>query len=268
MHEVFRQNVLHRLTQKHSLFSFWSALVYPYTLIVISWAALVLLDTTHQLQWLDHDYLLTTIHLPWLLVAGVFLAGWQVMMIAMMLPALLPLVAQIDSSRPDIVSRWKLQATFLGSYALVWTLFAISVFIGDSAIHWLVSHWFWLSSHVWLIGTSILLLAGLFQWSPYKKTALSSCSATDLTFLRSSRTLLCTAWRLGIRYGRACFGSCWVLMLAMIAMGMKSLFIMTVGSVIILAEKNSSAHLSIRVAVGILCLGLAVVWGISAGHIR
>ena len=58
------------------------------------------------------------------------------------------------------------QAVFLAGYAVVWAAFALVAFLGDTQIHWLVHHWFWLDTHAWVIGATTFAIAGSVPVQP------------------------------------------------------------------------------------------------------
>src|SRR5690606_12577857 len=63
----------------------------------------------------------------------------------------------------------------VAAYFAVWTGFAAAALGADAGLHWLVDRWPWLAARPWLIGGSVLLLAGGFQFSPQKEQCLSEC---------------------------------------------------------------------------------------------
>lgn len=97
-----------------------------------------------------------------------FLAAWLVMVVAMMLPASLPVVRafQVESrglGRPGLAV-----AAFLGAYGIVWGVFGFLAFTGDYALHQVVDATPWLAEHPWLIEAGVLALAGGYQFLPIK----------------------------------------------------------------------------------------------------
>lgn len=64
----------------------WTEVLCSLALVIIAWGIILFAFSTHQTALIDHDYLLRVSHLPWLLALGLFLASWQIMTIAMMLP--------------------------------------------------------------------------------------------------------------------------------------------------------------------------------------
>jgi predicted metal-binding membrane protein len=234
-------------------------LALPFTLLLFAWVVILIGDSTHQLQLLDHDFLLRSSHFPWLLALVLFLLAWQLMNLAMMLPSTLPLVSALSNGSTRYKTCWTIQSRFIVAYSLVWTLFALVAFVGDTAIHTLVRTWGWLALHSWLIGTLILCMAGLFQFTPIKRQALQHCFATFHLKTVVSRH----SFHVGLQYGWFCVGSCWALMLALFALGMKSPLIMALASGLILVEKGLPGGQRFSMFIGLLCLLLAAMWWVG-----
>jgi hypothetical protein len=62
------------------------------------------------------------------------------------------------------------------------------------------------------LSAALLMIAGVFQFTPLKQACLRACR-TPLGFLLTDwRDALCGAARMGIRHGLYCLGCCWALM--------------------------------------------------------
>ena len=92
---------------------------FPGCLIVIAGAWLIMLvaQSTGNAALLHHQALVEGGPPPWIAVP-IFLVGWQVMIVAMMLPASLPSLGRVlrESGAPG--SAGKALATFLASYGI------------------------------------------------------------------------------------------------------------------------------------------------------
>ncbi|WP_046468540.1 DUF2182 domain-containing protein [Allosalinactinospora lopnorensis] len=164
-----------------------------------------------------------------------FIAGWQVMIGAMMLPSTVPVVEEFTRTRNGR-SRGGL-AVFLAAYFAVWTVFGVAALSGDAAVHHLAHNWHWLEERPSLVAAAVLVLAGAYQFLPVKRRCLAEC--------RSPAGLLDTdgrpdagAWRPGVRHAIACLGSSWALMLVMFAVGVHTLWVVAALTVVLLAEKT------------------------------
>jgi predicted metal-binding membrane protein len=235
-------------------------LYWPWVLVAAAWAVALLATLTHQTYLIDHDYLLEQSHLPWPATLAIFLAVWQVMTIAMMLPSSMPMVYMlVYASRRQARPR-ATQAAFLAGYAVVWTAFAVAAFLGDSLIHRLVDRWPWLNANSYLIGVITFAVAGAFQFSPLKERCLTACRSPFGFFVRYYRKGVGAAWRLGLRHGAFCLGCCWALMLVMFGVGVGSLVWMAALAGVMVVEKTSPGGQRLSPFVGIALVVLAAVW--------
>ncbi len=247
-----------------TFFSTWRDItfVFPLLLIMLAWASILGAFAAHQQILFNHDYLLQTSHLPWIIALVIFLVCWQVMLLAMMLPSVLPLLLLMrDGLRTARVCWWR-QIFFMFGYALVWTGFALFAFLSDTGIHWLVAHWLWLYLHSWMIGTMLLAVAGIFQMTPGKQWCLQRCCFPYDTYLPTVRQETKVMWGQGMRYGRYCLGSCWALMFVQFGLGMSSFLWMALGAMLLVVEKGVPTRYRFSHMVGVMFLLLALLWAL------
>jgi len=234
--------------------------IWPWLVVVAAWTLALLAVLTHQTFLMNHYYLLVESHLPWLVALVIFLAGFQIMTVGMMLPSSMPMVSMmVHASRQQNHTRL-IQAAFLAAYALVWTAFALAAFLGDTQIHRVVNSWPWLAQHSWLIGVATFALAGGFQFSPLKQSCLKQCRSPFSFFVRYYRKGVKGAWHLGLRHGMFCLGCCWALMLVMFGLGVGSMVSMAALTGVMVVEKTYPSGQRLRPVIGIVLLLLAVVW--------
>ncbi len=234
--------------------------IWPWVLIIAAWTVALLAALTKQTSLINHNYLLTQSHLSWLAALVVFLASWQVMTVAMMLPSSIPLIYIVVYASRRQRHPWAAQATFIAGYAVIWTAFALAAFLADTLVHRLVSSWFWLYMHSWLIGAATFAIAGGFQFSPLKEHCLKQCRGPLSFFAHYYRQGVGAAWHLGLRYGVFCLGCCWALMLVMFGVGMGSLVWMAVLTGVMLAEKTFPGGQRLSPVLGLVLLLLAALW--------
>jgi predicted metal-binding membrane protein len=132
----------------------------------------------------------------------------------------------------------------------------------DHLLHAAVGRAAWLRAHIWLLGAGILALAGLYQFSRWKRACLDVCR-TPQSFLAThwlGRREPAQAFRLGARHGIFCVGCCWSLMLLMFVVGAGSVGWMLALGMVMAIEKNVSwgRRLSAPVGVALLCWGAAI----------
>lgn len=234
--------------------------ILPWILVIVAWTVVLLAVLTKQTYLINHTYLLTQSHLSWIVALIVFLACWQVMIVAMMLPSSMPLVYIVVYASRRQQYPWIIQGAFLAGYALVWTAFALVAFLADTLVHWLVSNWFWLYMHSWLIGATIFAIAGGFQFSPLKEHCLKQCRNPLRFFMRYYRKDAGASLSLGLRHGVFCLGCCWALMLVMFGVGTGSIVWMAVLTGVMVIEKIYPRGQRHSLVIGILLLLLAVLW--------
>jgi predicted metal-binding membrane protein len=119
----------------------------------------------------------------------------------------------------------------------------------------------WLSVNSWVLGAGILVLAGIYQFTPLKYHCLDKCRS-PLSFImghwtgKSERT---QALRLGLHHGIFCIGCCWSLMLLMFAVGSGNIGWMLILGTLMAVEKNLSWGRRLSKPLGVLLL----VWGVA-----
>lgn len=195
---------------------------------------------------------------------AVFVSGWSVMVIAMMLPSSLPLISMFRSMSRGREDHNLLVALLIIGYLTVWSLFGVAVFFGGWALQEAVSHSGWLSANAWALGAGVLSLAGLYQFTPLKYKCLDKCRS-PFTFMaehwRGSREKL-RSFTLGAHHGLFCVGCCWSLMLLMFLVGSAgALLWMLVLGAVMAVEKNAPWGRRIGVPLGVVLLGAGLTFG-------
>ena len=237
-------------------------------MIALAWLALWAWGESPYGRFLDHRALEGVVAGDWA-VPPVAVAGWLLMIVAMMLPTSLPLIglfAALTRRRPD---RWRLVGLLVAGYLAIWTLFGLVVHLGDAALHAALSRSAELTDNAWAIGAATLFLAGLYQFTPLKYHCLDQCRA-PLGFIMArwrGHAEGRQAARLGLAHGLYCLGCCWSLMLLMFAVGMGNLGWMLMLGAVMAAEKNLPWGRKFSPALGLalLALGTLVLLG-GLGH--
>jgi predicted metal-binding membrane protein len=233
---------------------------WPWVVTALAWGVALVATLLHLRFLLDHHWLIEASGLPWLAALIVFLACWQVMTVAMMLPSSLPMIRLMTYAARQQERTAKVTSAFLTGYAAVWTAFALAAFTGDTLIHRAVDHSHWLAAHSYLIGTATFALAGAVQFTPLTERCLSACRSPLGFFSRYYRAGVGGAWRLGLRHGLFCLGCCWALMLVMFGVGIGSLVWMAALAGVMTIEKAVPGGRRIVPLVGVALLLLAGLW--------
>ena len=192
-------------------------------------------------------------------LAVLFVAGWTLMTVAMMLPTSLPFVALFHSFVRARPNRARLTALLVLGYLGIWTAFGLAAHLGASRLDSLTQRG-GLQANAWAIGAGTVLLAGAYQFSPLKDRCLEKCRS-PLAFLMEhwhGGGAKAEAVRLGVRHGLYCLGCCWSLMLLMFAVGVGSLGWMLALGAVMAAEKNAPWGRRLTAPLGAVLL----VWGI------
>ncbi len=165
---------------------------------------------------------------------------WTIMMVGMMLPAAAPMILLYDRVRERQEAKGASLAgtgVFALGYLAAWALFSL----GATAAQWgleraaLLSPMM-VSASPWL-GGGLLILAGLYQWTPLKNACLVHCRS-PITFLaHHSRPGRVGAFRMGLHHGLYCVGCCWVLMALLFVFGVMNLLWIAALAIFVLLEK-------------------------------
>ena len=166
-------------------------------------------------------------------------AMWVVMMIGMMLPSAAPtllLYAAVVRKSPECASAHSRVYAFATGYLLIWTAFSLLA----TVLQRLLADWTLLSpmmeSRGWL-GGALLILAGIYQLTPFKRSCLQSCRSPAGFIARHWQPGAAGALRLGIAHGIFCLGCCWALMLLLFVGGVMNLWVIAALTFFVLLEK-------------------------------
>jgi predicted metal-binding membrane protein len=227
-----------------------------------AWLGLYLWDTSPYGRYLHHE---TPDGLGTPLDLGLFVVGWALMIVAMMLPTSIPLVATFGA----LVGRRRRPRLLVGlvilGYLATWTAVGLVAWVGDRFVHAAVDAVPWLDAHPQYVLGTTFLVAGIYQFSQLKYRCLDECRS-PLGFIlnrwqgRSERR---EAFRMGVAHGLFCVGCCWSLMLVMFAVGLGSMVWMLAIGAVTAIEKNTPWGRRLARPLGALLLlaGLSVVGG-------
>jgi predicted metal-binding membrane protein len=199
----------------------------------------------------------------WPGAAAAFIGMWTVMMIAMMLPALVPMLMRYRASitAPSPARRDALTGRVAVGYFLTWILFGALVYPGGAAIAAATMRSPLLAGAVPLIGGVTLLIAGALQLSAWKSRQLACCARPSTC--RSLRVDAVGAWREGMRLGAHCLLCCAPLTAALFVLGVMDLIVMTLVTLAISAERlaPAGAHAAKIVGIVLVTLGAMTIGG-------
>jgi predicted metal-binding membrane protein len=221
---------------------------------------------------------------------SLFTATWTVGMAAMMFPAITPMVLlynrligagdnatqtqeQTDETlmveeKPKYNNKnsHSLKLTlFVTCYLAVWALTGIALLLGWSIPMNSLSVVSGKHQLVGIIFGVVLILSGLYQFSPLKTKCLGYCESPMSFFMRRWRNGIWGAVRMGTYHGLYCLGCCWPYFLLMVALGWMNVLWMGLFAAIIFGEKIWSRYgiwIARITGTGFVIIGLFTMLGI------
>ncbi|MCT7656881.1 DUF2182 domain-containing protein [Mycobacterium deserti] len=184
-----------------------------------------------------------------------FLVAWVAMMVAMMFPAVLPVVRLYN--RAAAKGRAAPVSFFVGGYIVLWSALGIPAFFAWSRLNEPLAQ-----GTPWAgrVAGVVAVAAGVYQLTPLKSVCLRHCRSPMSFFLRHGKHLDRPAGALlaGGRHGLFCVGCCWMLMALLVAFGAMQLAPMVILAVLILLEKAAPFGEQIARGAGAVLLALGV----------
>jgi predicted metal-binding membrane protein len=152
---------------------------------------------------------------------------WWIMMIAMMLPSATPTIllsAALNRRSSGATPPYGNAAVFTLGYLLAWALFSMAAVLA----HWLLEQAGVLSmlmeSASRTLSGLLLILAGGWQFTPFKNSCLTHCQSPVQFLVRNRRPGNRGALLMGLHHGGYCLGCCWFLMALLFVGGVMNLY--------------------------------------------
>jgi len=227
------------------------------SLVGVAWCALGIWDRSPYARYLGHQQLGELGAGSLLLPIALYLVGWVLMTVAMMLPTTLPLLEVFRRLVAQRGDRVLLVMLVIAGYLAVWLGFGIAAHGADWIVHEMVERSAGLEANAWVIGAATLFMAGAFQFSRLKYRCLDKCRA-PLSFVTEywrGRHERRNAFLLGIHHGVFCVGCCWALMLLMFGVGVGNVAWMLALGAVMAVEKNVPWGRKLSAPVGLALLG-------------
>jgi predicted metal-binding membrane protein len=188
--------------------------------------------------------------------AALFLGMWTVMMVAMMLPSVMPAVALHRRLLDMRASRGELghgsNFLLLFGYFAVWTAFGGAVYMLGAAIVTVAMHSVRFSRAIPAATGLALATAGIYQLTSWKQVCLSHCRSPLEFFSRRHIRSRVDSMIFGLHHGWYCAACCWALMLIQLVLGVMNLPLMAAVAGVICLEKLWRHGPRLAVAVGIV----------------
>lgn len=165
---------------------------------------------------------------------------WAIMMAGMMLPSAAPvilLVEKLNQQRKRRHSSYAPSLYFMLGYLLAWSFYSAVITLVQYALHHLSLLNSMMVSANSTFTAILLLIAGVYQFTPLKQACLSQC--------RSPVSFISTQWRegvigaiwMGFKHGQTCLGCCWFLMALLFATGVMNLKWILLLTLLVMLEK-------------------------------
>jgi predicted metal-binding membrane protein len=251
-------------------------------LVVIAWSYVLWLAVDMDMGGMDMPEfrmipagmgLMMPVNAPWQAIEFAFVfVMWAVMMVGMMTSSAAPVVllyARVGRQVGPGQAPFAASAWFAGGYLVAWIAFSLIATIAQ----WAIERAGWLgptmASANNTFGGFILIVAGLYQWSPFKDACLRQCQA-PLQFIQRHggfRSDARGSLALGIRHGAYCVGCCWMLMALLFVVGvMNVLWIALLMAFVLLEKVLPTRRLMSRISgAGFIAAGF---WMITVAGLR
>jgi predicted metal-binding membrane protein len=195
-----------------------------------------------------------------------FVLGWTAMMVAMMIPATLPLILLyriVARQRLSPVrARVGMTALLLG-YISVWAIAGLPVYVYALTAQTI-------GRFAVVLPAVLLVIGGIYQFTSLKRSCHARCSNPLFFLMQKWKPGTVGALRLGVLHGVDCLGCCAGLMIGLVALGMMNLALVFTVALIIFAEKTlPNSHRIARplgvlmVVGGVAFLGLTLFGGMQ-----
>jgi predicted metal-binding membrane protein len=192
----------------------------------------------------------------WPRAAASFLGMWVVMMVAMMLPSLVPILWRyreaVASGGETRLGR--LTALVGVGYFLVWTVFGLAAFLLGVALAAAEMRQPALARSVPIAAGLVVLIAGCFQFTARKAHHLACCLEVPERG-HAPPAGVATAWRHGLRLGIHCSYCCLGLMAILLVVGIMDLRAMAVVMAAITVERLAPAGQRVARVIGAVVAG-------------
>ncbi len=195
----------------------------------------------------------------WPGTAASFLGMWVVMMVAMMLPSLVPMLWRYRQAVGTTGERrlGRLTALVGAGYFFVWTVFGMAAFPLGVALAGVEMQWPSLARGVPIVVGVVVLIAGALQFTAWKAHHLACCRQAPGRGPALPADAG-TAWRHGLRLGLHCGCCCAGLMAILLVIGVMDLRAMAVVAAAIAVERLAPAGERVARAIGAVVVGVGV----------
>ena len=130
-------------------------------------------------------------------------------------------------------------------------------------LQWLLQQVAWLNPDMIItnkiLGSIILLAAGVFQFTPLKQTCLNFCKSPLAFIYKHWKEGKQGAIKMGIQNGLYCVGCCWVLMVLLFVSGVMNILWVALIALFVLVEKVATRSKWVSYAAGTVLIMYGVL---------
>jgi len=194
----------------------------------------------------------------WVTAGASFLGMWAVMMVAMMMPSLVPMLRAYRAGLPPGARVGRLTVVAALGYHAVWAAVGLAAFLAGAGLAAVEMRHPSIARGVPLAVGAVVLVAGLSQLTAWKARALDCCREVPRTQARSPPAVA-SAWRHGLQLGVRCSLCCAGLTVMLLVGGVMDLRAMTVVAAATTLERLAPAGHRVARTTGALVIAAALV---------
>ena len=191
--------------------------------------------------------------------------AWLAMMIAMMLPAMTPVVKlyALASGQRRVAPL----PYFVAGYLVTWLLLGVPAYFAWRALQIPLAEG---AEWVARLAGGTFIAAGVWQFTPLKEMCLRHCRSPMSFFLRYGGRIErpLGASRMGATHGVFCIGCCWAMFVVLVTIGTMNIGWMLVLTALIVTEKSFRHGPRVATIAGVAFLILGTVLLASPGAIN
>jgi predicted metal-binding membrane protein len=195
--------------------------------------------------------------------AGLVLAMWSAMALAMMLPTAAPMILTYAELAETAARKGEPAASPLvltAGYVAVWLGAALILTILQFILARLALLDSAMASASPLFSGVVFIAAGFYQFSALKHACVTQCQHPFRFFFANWTAEPRGVFRLGLRQGLYCLGCCWAMMLLMFVVGvMNVVWMAALGAVMAIEKLNTTERFSRVLGVGFIIIGAALI---------
>ena len=165
---------------------------------------------------------------------------WAVMMVAMMVPGAAPMIllfAAVNRKQRERGRPFAPVGAFVAGYIAVWSAFSALATLSQWGLEQAALMSPMMVGASPLLGGGLLVVAGIYQWTPLKHACLKHCRSPLHFLAHGMRKGTGGAFVMGLEHGAFCVGCCWVLMGLLFVGGVMNLLWVAAIAAFVLLEK-------------------------------